>query len=164
MNLALLTAKAWIEIALVTAVCGLGWWTYHTIYKNGAESVQVKWDAEKRDQAEQSLKITTDALATTRAVQATADKIQENANGQIKTLNTTVAAAVAGLRDRTPRPGNDNLPKNSTAGAATTGCNGSGLYREDSGFLIGEAATAAQLRIGLKACYAKYNAAREALK
>jgi hypothetical protein len=163
MNFKLIDPRVWLEIAFVVVLVGLGWWTYNWIYDRGADHVQVKWDAEKLDQAQQSLKITTEALATTRDIQASADKIQETKDAQIKAGNALAATIAAGLRERPARPSNDNLPGHAPAGTATTGCTGAGLYRPDAEFSLGEASTSNQLRIALKACYTQYNTVKAKL-
>ena len=53
-----------LELAAAVAIAAALWFAYSWAHARGAESVQVLWDAEKRDQAEQSAKVTADALAT----------------------------------------------------------------------------------------------------
>ena len=58
MNLALINPRVWLEIAVVAILVACGWYGYNAIYDRGAEHVQVKWDAEKKEQADAALKVT----------------------------------------------------------------------------------------------------------
>lgn len=161
MGLTLLNPRALLELAAVVCLAGLVWWGYNFVHARGAESVQIKWDAEKRDQAEQSAQVAADALATTKALAATLDKQRSTANAQINSLNGSLAAALAGLSDRPPRGSESSVPTDTSAGSGR--CTGRELYREDSAFLTGEAARADRLAIQLAQCQAAYQSAREAL-
>lgn len=163
MNLALLNPRLWAGLALAAALSGLCWWGYNTVYDRGAKAVQVKWDAEKQAQAEQSAKVATDALAVTKSLQVSSDNQRKASNAQIAALNSALAVAVAGLSDRPSRGDAGSVSGGSSNGATTTGCTGAGLAREDAEFSLGEAATAARLRIGLKACYSQYNKIKSAI-
>ena len=162
MNLALINPKVWLEIA-VAAFIGLAcWYGYNLVYDRGAASVQVKWDAEKRDVAEQSAKVASDALATTKSLSDTIESIRSDTNAQVATLNATVANAVIGLRNRPARDSAGSVPRDPTTGAAS-GATGADLLRQDSEFLIRESARADRLRLQLVQCQTGYNAARKAL-
>ena len=159
--LSLLNPRMWLALALSAIVVAACWAGYNWVYNRGADSVQVKWDAEKLDQAEQSAKIATDALATTKALQDGADSERKAKNEQIASLNTKLGVAIAGLRDRPSRSGSGDLPK---APGAGTLCTGAGLYREDGEFLTRESARAQSLAIKLASCEADYARAVNALK
>ena len=162
MNLALINPKVWLELALAALIAGACWWGYTTIYNRGAESVQVKWDAEKHDQAEQSAKIAANALQITKDLQTSADKTRETTNAQIATLNRSLAAAVAGLSNRPARPDASGVPGDTAAGSSP-GCTGAQLYRPDGEFLARESARAERLRLELQQCQAQYGDARKAV-
>lgn len=81
--------------------------------------------------------------------QADADEIRKAKDDQIKTINSQLVDAVSELRKRTSRTSEATNGK---------GCNGTSLYSEDAEFLIREAARADEIRVGLQACYAQYEA------
>lgn len=162
--LALLTPKVWFELAVAAAIAGACWYAYSWAYDKGAASVQAKWDEEKIAQAEATAKVATAALETTKDLQAKADKRQEQANAQIKTLNASLATAIAGLSNRPSRPSQGDLPRDPTTGGSVPVCTPSKLYREDASVLIGLAGEADRLRIKLVQCQDAYAAARKALE
>ena len=159
--LALSNPKVWLELALAAAVAWCSWYTYNWIYDRGADSVQRKWDAVELERAQQSAKVASDALKITKDLQTSADKAQEATSEQIKTLNSSLASAIVGLRNRPTRPDSGSVPVNPGAGR---GCTGAELYKPDAEFLAREAARADALQIELKLCYDRYQAARNALK
>ena len=160
-NLALINTRVWAEIAIVALLAFGAWWAYNAVYERGAESVQVKWDAEKRDQAEQSAAVASGALATTKALSDSLDKQRSTANAQITSLNNSLAAAVAGLSNRAARPSESGLPRDPAAESER--CTGRELFREDSAFLTREAARADRLAVQLAQCKAAYDTARAAV-
>lgn len=163
MNFALLSPKVWIEIAVTVLVIAAGWYGYHAIYESGADSVRVKWAADKKDMAEQSAQISADALATTKALTETIERQRSDTRAQISLLNTSLASAVAGLRDRPSRDSSGGVPRDTATGAAA-GATGADLLRQDGEFLVREASRADSLRLQLAQCQDQYNAAREALR
>jgi len=162
MNLALINPRVWVELALAAALAGLCWWGYTTVFERGAASVQVKWDAERQAQSEQSAKVAADALQVTKDMQTSADKTRETTNAQIATLNRSLVAAVAGLSNRPARPDAGSVPGDPSVGSGA-GCTGAQLYRPDGEFLARESARAERLRIELQQCQAQYGTARAAL-
>lgn len=163
MGLATLSPRVLLELAAAVAIAAALWFGYSWVHARGAESVQIKWDAEKRDQAEQSAKVAADALATTKSLSATLDKQRSTTNAQISALNNSLAAAVAGLRERPARDSAGSVPRDPATGAAI-GATGADLFRQDGEFLARESARADTLRLRLTECQAAYSAAREALK
>lgn len=89
--------------------------------------------------------------AKEREYQAAADKIEKEKNAQINHINAQLVDAISELRKRPSRA------QSAANGPATSGCNGSQLYAEDSEFLVREAARADQIRVALQACYQQYN-------
>ena len=81
--------------------------------------------------------------------QASADKIRNDKDAQIKTINTQLVNAVSELRKRPSRTAETSTGKN---------CNGTSLYAEDAEFLVREAARADEIRVSLQACYKQYEA------
>ena len=162
MGLALLNPRVWAGLALAAALAGIGWWGYNLVYDRGAQSVQTKWDAEKKDQAEQSAKVATDALAVTKSLQVSADNQRKAANAQISKLNDSLSAALERLRERPARPDPSDVPTGAGA-AAGVGCTGAQLYRPDAELLTRESARAQRLLIDLKFCQAQYRDVYEAL-
>lgn len=162
MNLALINHRVWLELAVAVILAGLCWYGYNLVYDRGAASVQVKWDKERSDIQAQSAKVAADALATTKTLAATIETQRSNSNAQITALNTSLAGAIAGLRDRPSRDSPGSVSGDSATGAGASGT-GAGLYREDGEFLAREAARAKRLAIRLAQCQAQYNAARAAL-
>ena len=154
----LLNPRIWLALASAAILAWAGWFGYSL----GADSVRVKWDAVEKDRSDQSAKVAADALALTKDLQDSADTQQKAKDAQIAKLNTALAAALDGLRNRTPRPGPGDLPGNPAA-AAGTGCTGAQLYRQDSELLVRESARADRLLTDLQQCQTQYNAARDAL-
>lgn len=157
---ALLNPRVLAGLALSAALAGLCWWGYNTVYDRGAQSVQTKWDAEKKDQAEQSAKVATEALAVTKSLQASADQQRKASNAQITALNASLAAAVAGLSNRPSRSDAGSMPGSPSTGA---GCYPSQLYREDAEVALQLTGEADQLRVALQSCQTQYSRVYEAL-
>jgi hypothetical protein len=160
MNLALLNPKLWFEIAIAAIVIGAVWYGYNYVYDRGASSVQVQWDKEKLKQAEQSAKVSADALATTKVLAATIDQQRTQANEQIIALNSSLSNAITGLRNRPSRTDSGSVPINPATGAAI-GATGADLLRQDAEFLVRESSRADKLRLQLAQCQAAYNAVRD---
>jgi hypothetical protein len=159
--LALLSPRVIAEILIFVLLGAAGWWGYNWIYDRGAAHVQQKWDLEKASQDAASARVATDALATTKALQASADRDKETKNAQINTLNANLASAIAGLSNRPSRPDPGSVPSNPATGG---GCTGAELYKPDAEFLAREASRGDALQAELQLCYSRYRAARDALK
>lgn len=157
--LALLNWRLWAGLALAVALAA----SYWKAYTMGKSTVQAKWDAQSLEVAKQSLKLSEQTTRTTTNLQAAVDTIEVTKNAQIDQLNVTVASLSSELRKRPQRPNGGNLPNDPGVGKTASGCTGAGLFGQDAEFLVGEAATAARLRIALKACYSQYDQARGAI-
>ena len=81
--------------------------------------------------------------------QAQADEIRKVKDAQIRDINSKLVDAISELRKRPSRP-ESPLPGQIGTGAS--------LFAEDGIFLTREAARADELRAGLEACYAQYDA------
>lgn len=80
--------------------------------------------------------------------QADADEIRKAKDDQIRNINNQLADALVSLRQRPSRTAETGNGQN---------CNGTGLYAEDSEFLVREASRADQIRVALQSCYQQYD-------
>ena len=151
--------KLAIAIAIAVALAG----THYKAYHSGAKSVEAKWNEEKLELANQAIEMVQLAAAKTTQAQAEADKLRSTKNAQIASLNTALANAVAGLRNRPDRPTDSDLSKAANSGPSA-GCTGASLFAQDASIALGEAARADRLLLDLDQCQAAHLAAREALK
>lgn len=156
--LALLNWRVAAGLFLTVLLAGSHWKAYHM----GQAGIRDEWTAEKLEGSKQALRLTEKAIEKTAALQADADQLRKDKNAQINALNTRLAAALDGLRDRPERPREGDLPASAIAGAVPS-CTGAGLYRSDAEFLIGEAARAKRLQLDLAQCQAQYNKVRDSL-
>ena len=93
---------------------------------------------------------------------SSADKIRKEKDAQIASLNSRLGTALDGLRQRPQRsPSPSQGSPDTCSGAGTTG---SSLSREDSEFLVREAARADRLRSALDQCYKQYDSVRQSVK
>jgi hypothetical protein len=93
---------------------------------------------------------------------SSADKIRKEKDAQIASLNSRLGTALDGLRQRPPRtPSSSQGSPDTCPGAGATG---SSLSREDSEFLVREAARADRLRSALEQCYKQYDSVRQSVK
>ena len=93
---------------------------------------------------------------------SSADKIRKEKDAQIASLNSRLGTALDGLRQRPPRT--PSTPKDSPASCNCSGATGTSLSREDSEFLVREAARADRLRTALDQCYRQYDSIRSTIK
>lgn len=155
--------RAWQALILATVLAAILAGTHWQAYNMGADKVQAAWVVEQLSQAQQSLVLQAQAQAATEKLKTDADQLRKSKNAQIARLDADLAAALAGLSDRAPRPGAVDLPTPSGSGA-NPGCTGASLWREDGQFLSRESARADRLLSDLAQCQAAYGKARDALK
>lgn len=117
---------------------------YFKGYYKGKDAVQSEWD---KVVAEQTIK----TVEVERNLRTKIDAVVEDKNREIARIKRIHASVVAGLQQR---PERDSV---STNPEAAQNCSGAGLYREDAGFLAGEAARADLYAIELKSCYKAYD-------
>lgn len=156
--MALLNWRVWAAVLVVVALAGTHWKTYVM----GSNAVRAEWNEQILEQTRQTQAIQEETARKTAALQAKADQLRRTKNAEIDRLNTDLAAALDGLRNRPPRPGASDLPAAAGSGAIA-GCTGAELYRPDAAFLTRLAGEADRLRIDLGQCQAAYDSARKAL-
>lgn len=87
--------------------------------------------------------------------QVAADLTAKAKDEAIENINARLADALGRLSDRPTRSAGGNLP---TPACPQQNATGAGIFAEDAGFLVREAARADQLRAALAACYTQYEA------
>lgn len=158
-----IAARAWFALGMSALLVAVLAGTHWQAYRMGGDKVQAAWVAEQLSQAAQSAALQAQAQAATDKLKTDADKLRKSKNAQIARLDADLAAALAGLSDRAPRPGADDLPALAGPGP-NPGCTGASLWREDGQFLSRESARADRLLADLAQCQAAYSKARDALK
>ena len=129
-------------LAVVLAFIANGfYWNAH-----GSNAADTRWKAKIEQQR-------ADAEAKAREQEKTwqeaANAIVKNQDAKLAAARRSLATALDSLRDRPVRP-----PANTEASGPSSSCGlGTGLCREDAGFLAREASRADEIRAGLEACY-----------
>lgn len=102
-------------------------------------------------------KVRAAALDRERELQATADKLKEAKDAEIRSINARLAAALAELRKRptSPSGGQAAEPVNPKGW-----CTGAQLYADHAAVLIREATRADEIRVTLQQCIAQYEEAQ----
>lgn len=145
-------------IAVTTlALVGTHWKAYHSGHKNGANEIQVAWDQNLKDIAENTAKQIKIGADNTKRLQAEADKARGNSDAQIKNLSNAYESLIAGLSHHSPRPSGDSSNLPTATGAKLNGCTPRELYREDAAMAVKLAADAERLRIEYQRCKAGYD-------
>ena len=148
--------KYLIDVAIVLALMvGVHFYNDHQ-QGIGAARVQAQWDKATAD-------ATAKALADTKQLQADKEAIRKERDATVSALNASLAAAIAGLRERPARDSQGSVPVDPTTGAKL-GSTGADLLRQDAEFLVRESSRADRLRADLIECQAAYSKARDALK
>lgn len=155
---ALLNWRVWAAVLVAVCLAASHW----KAYKLGGSEARAILAQEREALAKQSARVVDATLIKQTQLQAQADQVRRNKDAQITRLNTDLAAALDGLRNRPDRPGAGDLPAAPGSGAAA-GCTGAELYRPDAAFLTRLAGEADRLRIDLGQCQAAYDSARKAL-
>lgn len=112
----------------------------------------------KGEVEEATRKAEAEARQKEQALQTNADKLRREKDAEIKNANARAVALANSLQHRNARPSGD-MPETSDARPVATGCSGSGLYRQDGEFLVGEAAAGRQCQAFLRECRAAYDKA-----
>lgn len=113
--------------------------------------------------AKENFKLKERSLNSQIALQESFDNIQKDKDAKIKNLNARVASLTRSLQERPNRPDSSGISNDSGVEESKPGSTGVGLYREDSEFLLGEAARAEMIKEELLTCYKSYDSAKEAL-
>lgn len=113
--------------------------------------------------AKENFKLKERSLNAQIELQQSFDNIQKDKDAKIKTLNARVASLTRSLQERPSRPEPSGVSNDSGVEESKPGSTGVGLYREDSEFLLGEAARAEMIKEELLTCYKSYDASKEAL-
>ena len=147
--------------ALAVAIAGSA-----GLYKGrdiGMAEVQHQWDKERAAQEAEYAAAQAAAREKEQALQVSADQLRQEKDREIRNLNARAVALSNSLRDRPTRPSPESSPVSSTAsvGCPVPVCTGTGLSKEDAGFLAGEAARGDELRALLKQCYSQYETLRK---
>lgn len=158
MNLALLSPKVWIEMALVAALAFGGWWLYRHVKGIGYAEAKAEQAVIDKARDDGMLKQVLQGVQDTAGLQAQANATQGEVNAKLIANTGRISSIVVGLRDRPDRPSAGSVPPSAGTGAGQPGCTGAGLYKSDSTVLIRFAAATAELQTRLKACYAAYDA------
>jgi hypothetical protein len=147
--------------ALAVAIAGSA-----GLYKGrdiGMAEVQHQWDKERAAQEAEYAAAQAAAREKEQALQASADQLRQEKDREIRNLNARAVALSNSLRDRPTRPSPESSPVSSAAsvGCPVPVCTGTGLSKEDAGFLAGEAARGDELRALLKQCRDQYETLRK---
>ena len=113
--------------------------------------------------AKENFRLKERSLNSQIALQESFDNIQKDKDAKIKNLNARVASLTRSLQERPNRPDSSGVSNDSRVEESKPGSTGVGLYREDSEFLLGEAARAEMIKEELLTCYKSYDAAKEVL-
>ena len=116
----------------VLAMGGIGYGKYESYKLDAYKVAQAKAVHDKEVQSQEDT-----------------DKIRKAKDAQIANINSQLADALISLRNRPNRSQSSSNGQNGTETA---------LSAEDAEFLIREASRADQIRVGLEACYAQYDA------
>ena len=155
-------ALVWAAVtALACAVVAA--WAYRTGHTNGAAGVTAEWHRERVEIARATLKSIERRLEIETALRATIDRQRQEHAREKDRIAAAHRRLVDSLRERPARADHPDVPGDPAAGSAAAWCTGARLHREDGEFLVGEAARAAELQAELRACRARYEAARDAL-
>lgn len=131
----------WARLLIVLAIIGLIKWAHYEVKQSGinectAENVTAVNDAVAKDRLAERKK---------------QDKVDEGTQKQINAIGRINVGLINDLNKLRNRP-NRKQPSSSTE-SSCKGATGADLSGEDAEFLVGEAARADTIRVGLEACY-----------
>lgn len=142
---------SWLYAAAIAGLLATNCTTLHRLDTAKLDLSDIKAQhAEAARAAEASARAKEQAAATTLAT------IEQKASNEQKRLSADLAAAHRELRNRPERPRGGDVSKSPSN---SLGCTGAGLFAEDAGVALREAARADSVRLQLEACQAKYDAA-----
>lgn len=155
---ALLNWRVWAAVMVAIALAASHW----KVYKLGGAEIRAEQATERLEISKQTVRLMENNTLAEDELRDKANTLRRAKNAQIERLNTDLATALDGLRNRPERPGEGDLPE--AAGAGPTGCTGAGLFRPDAEFLTRKATERDTIAVLLDECQAKYTNARNALK
>jgi hypothetical protein len=129
---------------------------------HGEAKIQAKWDAERAAIAQATQQAMQERIAAEEQLRRQADEQQKTYQQKIARLAAERNALLDSVRNRPARDRGSDVPGAAAAGDRA-GCTGTDLYREDAGFLVGEAERADRIAEQLTACVVQYQAARDAI-
>lgn len=146
----MLTLNPWVILGVVATVIG----AYFTGGFVESGRCDTRWEAKINKDKKDAVEL---ALTEERANQEKANAAIRKQAADQAAINTRLRADLAGLRNRAERPAGPDA----VSGNRCTGATGAELSRQDSEFLIWEAARADEIRAGLAACYAVIDGVRQ---
>lgn len=115
--------------------------------QDSARALEQRW-------RESAIRLEGQVHSLTQEQQHAVDALGAQYRDLVQRVQTRTARSDSAARAASRTAGDDATPRLA---------DGSQLYREDSEFLVGEAARADAIRLALRACYTQYDAARTAL-
>lgn len=149
-----------VKLAIVIFVL-TSLFTYHKVLVHEAVTKAVS-DIHLQ-QSKENFKLRERSLNAQVALQESFDNIQKEKDVKIKSLNSRVATLTLSLQSRPSRTEPSGVSNDASNQETRQGNTGLELYREDSKFLVGEAARAELIKEELLTCYKSYDAAKETL-
>jgi len=153
------TQKLLIAAALAAVLCAAA---YMRGMRSGEDRVRAQWDAERAATAQATQQAMQERIAAEEQLRRQADEQQKTYQQKIARLAAERNALLDSVRNRPARDRGSDVPGAAAAGDRA-GCTGTDLYREDAGFLVGEAERADRIAEQLTACVSQYQAARDAI-
>lgn len=141
----------------VVLAYGVGHWQGD---ETGQAKIQQQWNQEKARLAEEYAKNLAEQREMERKTQATANKIREQKDREIREANARSAALFNSLRDRPERPKDGGMSQNAGTCSAATGAQ---LARGDGEFLARYSSDAARLQSEFNACVRQYQEIKKLL-
>ena len=151
----------WQTKLIILVIILSGAFVYHKVEVNKAVTNAVS--EIELNLAKENFRLKERSLDAQIALQNSFDNIQKEKDAKIKTLNARVASLTRSLQERPSRPESSGISNDSRAEEGKSGGTGTGLYREDSEFLLGEATRAELIKGELLSCYKSYDTAKAAL-
>ena len=137
-------------------------WTHYLAIQHGEQTVQSKWNIEKIAAAKANAEYLEYANKESKVLRDKALEAQGVKNAELQKLNANANSIIAGLRLRTSRDSETGGTRSANA-KSNSSCTGARLYKEDSTFLVRDAARADGIVAELRECQTKYNNAKDAI-
>lgn len=141
----------WLYAALLAAAMATNCTTMHRL-----DSAKLDLSDLKAQHAEAARAAEASARAKEQAAATTLATVEKDSRDAQKRLSADLAAAHRELRNRPERPSGGDVSKGP---GNSLGCTGAGLFAEDAGAALREAARADSVRLQLEACRKAYESA-----